>query len=362
MKNNSYKQINSLCKQSYILRYSDKIINKFLGGIKLFKDQTILVTGGTGSWGYELIKQLLIQTPKEIRIFSRNESNQFTMKQEFDNNSKLKFIIGDIKEKDTLDSACTDVDYVFHLAALKHVPVCEDQPIEALKTNVFGTQNIIDVAIQNKVRKVIYISTDKASNPSNFYGLTKALGERLIIHANTLNTETKFVCIRGGNVLGTNGSVIHVFKRQIREKGVIGITDPNMTRFFLSIEDAIKLVFKATFESVGGEIFVMKMPSCRIIDLAMVLIEASNKKNVDIEILGKRPGEKVHELLLSPFESKTTITFDQEYFVILPQIPIEGIMDHYSNYNFVNIDDYDSSKELMNIVDVKEMLMKGGFI
>jgi FlaA1/EpsC-like NDP-sugar epimerase len=328
----------------------------------LFNNQTILVTGGTGSWGYELVRQLLTYNPKEIRIFSRNESNQFTMKQEFDSNPKLNFIIGDIKEKDALLEACDGVDYIFHLAALKHVPVCEDQPIEALKTNVIGTQNIIDAAVSCHVKRVIYISTDKASNPSNFYGLSKAMGERLIIHANTLNTETTFVCIRGGNVLGTNGSVIHVFKKQIQEKGKIGITDLEMTRFFLTIEEAIKLVFKATFESMGGEIFVMKMPACKIIDLAHVLIEASNKENVEVEILGIRPGEKIHELLLSEYESTTTIAYDEEYFVILPQIHIAGLKEHYAAYKAANLISYNSSKGLMSKDEIKEILKKGRFI
>ncbi len=328
----------------------------------MFNNQIILVTGGTGSWGYELVKQLLTYEPKEIRIFSRNESNQFTMKQEFDNNSKLQFIIGDIKEKDVLIEASQDVDYIFHLAALKHVPVCEHQPLEALKTNVNGTQNVIDAAISCNVKRVVYISTDKASNPSNFYGLSKAMGERLIIHANTLNTKTKFVCIRGGNVLGTNGSVIHVFKKQIQEKGKIGITDLEMTRFFLTIEEAIKLVFKATIESVGGEIFVMKMPACKIIDLAQVLVEASNKKDVGVEILGIRPGEKIHELLLSEYESLTTIVYDNEYFVILPPIYIEGLKEHYSKYKPANLINYNSSKDWMSKEEIKEVLKKGRFI
>ncbi|MBY0090737.1 polysaccharide biosynthesis protein [Priestia aryabhattai] len=328
----------------------------------MFSNQIILVTGGTGSWGYELVRQLLTYNPKEIRIFSRNESNQFTMKQEFDNNPKLNFVIGDIKERDSLIEACQDVDYVYHLAALKHVPVCEDQPLEALKTNVNGTQNVIDAAIICNVHRVIYISTDKASNPANFYGLSKAMGERLIIHANTLNTKTRFVCIRGGNVLGTNGSVIHVFKKQIQEKGKIGITDMNMTRFFLTLEDAIKLVFKATFESIGGEIFVMKMPTCKIIDLAYVLIEASNKENINIEVLGIRPGEKIHELLLSEYESTMTIAYDDEYFVILPPIHIEGLKEHYSEYKPVDLTDYNSSKELISKDEIKKMLLDGGFI
>jgi FlaA1/EpsC-like NDP-sugar epimerase len=284
------------------------------------------------------------------------------MKQEFDNDPRLKFIIGDIKEKDGLTEACQNVDYLFHLAALKHVPVCEYQPLEALKTNVHGTQNVIDAAIECNVKRVIYISTDKASNPSNFYGLSKAMGERLIIHANTLNSSTRFVCIRGGNVLGTNGSVIHVFKKQIQEKGKIGITDLEMTRFFLTIEEAIKLVFKATFESLGGEIFVMKMPACKIVDLADVLIEASNKNNVEIDILGVRPGEKIHELLLSEYESQTTIAYDDEYFVILPPIYIDGLKEHYSKFKPANLTNYNSSKELMSKKEIMAVLKKGGFI
>lgn len=330
--------------------------------MKLIKNRTILVTGGTGSWGYELVRQLLDFEPREIRIFSRNESNQFTMKQEFDNNPKLHFIIGDIKEKEALLEACQGVDYIFHLAALKHVPVCEDQPIEALKTNVIGTQNVIEAAISCNVHSVVNISTDKASNPSNFYGLSKAMAERLIIHANTLNTKTRFVCIRGGNVMGTNGSVIHVFKKQIKEKGKIGITDLNMTRFFLTIQEAIKLVFKATFESVGGEIFVMKMPSCKIIELAEVLIEASGKTNVGVEVLGIRPGEKLHEILLSEYESTTAIAYDDEYYVILPAIHIDGIKEHYSKYQPVSLEDYNSGTGLMDKAQIEEMLKNGGFI
>ncbi|QNK47371.1 polysaccharide biosynthesis protein [Brevibacterium sp. PAMC23299] len=328
----------------------------------MIKNRTILVTGGTGSWGYELVKQLLDFEPREIRIFSRNECNQFTMKQEFDNNPKLHFIIGDVKEKEVLMEACQGVDYIFHLAALKHVPVCEDQPIEALKTNVIGTQNVIEAAISCNVHSVVNISTDKASNPSNFYGLSKAMAERLIIHANTLNTNTRFVCIRGGNVLGTNGSVIHVFKKQIKEKGKIGITDLNMTRFFLTIEEAIKLVFKATFESIGGEIFVMKMPSCKIIDLAQVLIDSSDVENVEVDILGIRPGEKLHEILLSEYESTTTIAYDDEYYLILPAIHIDGIKEHYSKYQPVSLEDYNSGTGLMDKAQIEEMLKKGGFI
>ncbi|WP_088103468.1 polysaccharide biosynthesis protein [Halalkalibacter urbisdiaboli] len=328
----------------------------------MFKDKKILVTGGTGSWGYELVSQLLQQQPKAVIIFTRNESNQVAMNRAFLNNKRLQFVIGDVRDKEALVEASRGSDYIFHLAALKHVPVCEEQPYEALKTNVTGTQNVIEAAIENKVKKVIYISTDKAANPSNFYGFTKALGERLIIHANSLPTKTRFVCVRGGNVLGTNGSVIHVFKSQIERDSKIGITDKQMTRFFLTIQDAIKLLFKATYESYGGEIFVMKMPTCKILDLAHVLIEASGKKNVEIEELGVRPGEKLHEILFTEYESQYAVHYDKEYFVILPAIYIDGLQEHYSKYELVNMENYNSSQSLMSMDEIKKMLQKGGFI
>lgn len=327
----------------------------------MFHNKTILITGGTGSWGHELVKQLLDKKPKEIRIFSRNEFSQVEMKRKFDNNL-LTFIIGDIKEKEELTKACTDVDYIFHLAALKHVPVCEAQPLEALKTNVVGTQNVIDAGLVNRVKTVVYISTDKAASPSNFYGMTKSIGEKLIIHANTLSADTKFVCVRGGNVLGTNGSVIHVFKDQIMQKNQVGITDNNMTRFFLTLEDAINLLFKATYESKGGEIFVMKMPTCKIVDLAQVLIESMGKKDVEFVQLGIRPGEKIHEILFSEYESQYTVYFDNDYYVILPTIEIPELKAHYANYQVVNMKDYHSNQSLMTKEEIRSLLIKGGFI
>ncbi|UTE75473.1 polysaccharide biosynthesis protein [Rossellomorea sp. KS-H15a] len=329
----------------------------------MFIDKTILVTGGTGSWGYELVAQLIEKNPKEIRVFSRNETNQVLMKQRFENNPKLTFKIGDVRDKEAVLEGCKGVDYVFHLAALKHVPVCEFQPLEALKTNVVGTQNIIEAAIENNVEKVINISTDKAANPSNFYGFTKAMGEKLIINANVLTDKTKFVCVRGGNVLGTNGSVIHVFKHGIMNKGKIGITDQKMTRFFLTIKDAIKLLFKATYESHGGEIFVMKMPTCKIKDLAQVLIDVySPNKEVIVEESGIRPGEKLHELLLTEFESHNTIVYDNEYFVILPTIPIDGLNEFYKGYPKVDLDTYSSSDNIIDYDEIKSMLKDGGFL
>lgn len=267
-----------------------------------------------------------------------------------------------IRDKEALTAACQDVDYVFHLAALKHVPVCEEHPYEALKTNVVGTQHVIEAAIENQVKKVIYISTDKAANPSNFYGMTKAIGEKLIVYANLLSTHTKFVCVRGGNVLGTNGSVVHVFKNQIRQKGQISITDHNMTRFFLTLKDAISLLFKASIESIGGEIFVMTMPTCRIVDLAEVLIEASGRSDVSVVETGIRPGEKIHEILMSDFESLTTVVYDDEYLVILPTLEIPGLNERYQHLSKVSFNSFSSEHQLMTKDEIRDILRRGGFL
>ena len=327
----------------------------------MFNDTRILVTGGTGSWGHELVRQLLPQNPKKVTIFSRNESSQVAMSRAFEDD-RLSFCVGDIRDKDALMHACQEVDYIFHLAALKHVPVCEEQPYEALKTNVIGTQNVIEAAVENKVKKVIYISTDKAANPSNFYGMTKAIGEKLIVYANLLRSSTKFVCVRGGNVLGTNGSVIHLFMNQIKTKCQIGITDKKMTRFFLTLQDAVTLLFKATKESFGGEVFVMMMPTCRIIDLAEVLIDHSGQDNVRIVETGIRPGEKIHEILMSEYESLTTIVYDDAYLVILPTLDLPGLKEQYSQYSPVDFSSFSSEHDLMNKDAIAALLKRGGFL
>jgi len=326
----------------------------------MFEGRRILVTGGTGSWGYELVRQLLPFNPAEIIVYSRNESSQVAMSRTFEDR-RISFCIGDVRDRGALVKACEGVDMVFHLAALKHVPVCEEQPYEALKTNVIGTQNVIEAAIENKVERVINISTDKAANPSNFYGMTKAIGEKLIVYANLLRTDTKFVCVRGGNVLGTNGSVIHLFMDQIAHKNQLSLTHRNMTRFFLTLEDAIRLLFKATVESVGGEIFVLTMPTCRIIDLADVLMEAMGK-HVDIVETGVRPGEKIHEILLTEYESQNTVIYDDQYLVILPTLEIPGLKECYSSCPPVHFDSFSSSQSLMSKEEIRQMLVRGGFL
>ncbi|MDF9844985.1 MULTISPECIES: polysaccharide biosynthesis protein [unclassified Paenibacillus] len=327
----------------------------------MFNNKRILVTGGTGSWGHELIRQLLPQNPEEIIIFSRSESAQVAMSREYEDN-RLSFVIGDIRDKDALVAACRGVDYIIHLAALKHVPVCEDQPYEALKTNVIGTQNVIEAAIANHVEKAIYISTDKAANPSNFYGMTKAIGEKLFVYANLLRSGTRFVTVRGGNVLGTNGSVVHLFMKQIRDKGQVRITDMHMTRFFLTLRDAISLLFKASEASVGGEIFVMTMPTCRIIDLAEVLIEASGKKDVSIIETGIRPGEKIHEILMSDFESRSTVVYDEQYLVILPTLNMPELKECYQRYAPVSFSSFSSERNLISKDEIRAILQRGGFL
>jgi FlaA1/EpsC-like NDP-sugar epimerase len=292
----------------------------------MFNDKVIFITGGTGSWGHELVRQLLAKySPKEVRIYSRGEHKQVEMKREFGFNPVLKFIVGDVRDKNILGLAMKGADYVFHLAALKHVPVCEENCWEAVLTNIYGTQNVIESAIANNVKKVVDISTDKAVDPFNLYGVTKAAGEKLIINANqNYITDTRFVCIRGGNVMGTNGSVLPLFKEQILEKNEITITDPNMTRYLMSTKEAIGLIFQAVINSVGGEVFVMRMPSTKVSNIANVMIKLFGNKDTKQKIIGVRPGEKLHEVLVSKNEAPRTKIFNDKYYVILPQFEPKG--------------------------------------
>ncbi|WP_206919120.1 polysaccharide biosynthesis protein [Alicyclobacillus suci] len=328
----------------------------------MFKDTTILITGGTGSWGQTLTRALLPLEPREIRIFSRGEFAQVQMQRAFAANDKLRFIIGDIRDLDAVRNACQGVDYVFHLAALKHVPICERQPEETLKTNVTGTQNIISASIEARVQKVIDVSTDKAVEPANFYGMTKALGEKLMIQADEMSKHTRFVCVRGGNVLGSNGSVVPLFIEQIREKRVVTLTSQTMTRFFLTLEDAIGLLLHAATIAQGGEIFVMKMGACKIADLAAVLAQHYADESIDIVEIGIRPGEKLHEVLVSRHEACHTYKFDDQYYVILPQQPKSGLLKTYRAYPRFEREIYESSQNLLSQSEIRQMLKRGGFL
>lgn len=310
----------------------------------MFNNATIFVSGGTGSWGHELVSQMLIKyKPKEIRVYSRGEHKQVEMKQEFKNNPILKFIIGDVRDKNILGMALKNVDYVFHLAALKHVPVCEENCWEAVLTNLYGTQNIIECSIANNVKKVIDISTDKAVDPFNLYGITKAAGEKLIINANKNHiSNISFVCIRGGNVMGTNGSVLPLFRKQIQEKNEITITNPNMTRYLMSTSEAIGLVFEAVLSSKGGELFVMRMPSTKVSNIANVMIKLFGNKDTKQKIIGIRPGEKIHEVLVSKNESPRTKIFNEKYYVILPQYPCKELELKYKNLKPIEYEEFSS--------------------
>lgn len=305
----------------------------------IFKNKKILVTGGTGCIGSEIVKNLLKYKPNVVRIFGNDEDDTFRMMQDLSNRSDVRFLIGDVRDKERLITAMEEVDIVYHAAALKHVPLCEYNPFEAIKTNVLGTQNVIEAAIKIDVEKVINISTDKAVNPTNTMGTTKLLAEKLMIDANFYkgHRKTIFSCVRFGNVLFSRGSVIPLFEEQIKTKKPITVTDPEMTRFMMSIENTIDLVFKATLMAKGGEIFILKMPVLKIKDLADVAIEKYSKKygykreDIKKKIIGLRPGEKFYEELMTETESKKAFETD-DMLIIPPHEQISGRKLKISHY------------------------------
>lgn len=277
-----------------------------------FKGKSILVIGGTGTIGRRIVETLMAWEPSIIRILSRDEGKQFEMAHELDNDDLLRFFIGDVRDKDRVERACRGVDYVFNLAAMKHVPACEYDTYDALKTNVIGTQNVICAAFQNKVERVVFTSTDKAISPTNVMGATKLLAERLMATANYNQgpTGTAFSAVRFGNVMGSRGSVIPLFKSQILRQRKVTITDASMTRFMMSITDAAMLTLQAATMPKGAEILVLKMPVIRLGDLADVVIEETCRKHdippseVRRQEIGLRFGEKMFEELMTIEESK----------------------------------------------------------
>jgi FlaA1/EpsC-like NDP-sugar epimerase len=268
---------------------------------------------------------LLKYDPAVIRVFSNDENAQFDLGQELREDSRLRFLIGDIREKERLTRAVDEINIIFHAAALKHVPLCEYNPFEAVKTNVLGTQNLLQAAMDQEVEKVITISTDKAVNPINVMGATKLLAERLTIAANYYKgmRKTIFSCVRFGNVLGSRGSVVPLFNNQIQKGGPVTLTDPKMLRFVMSIDKAIELVLKSAQIAKGGEIFIFKMPALRINDLAKVMIEklapkyGYHPKDIKIKVVGKRRGEKSYEDLMTEDEASHSYE-TEDMFVILP--------------------------------------------
>ncbi|MFW3441261.1 UDP-N-acetylglucosamine 4,6-dehydratase (inverting) [Aliarcobacter butzleri] len=294
----------------------------------MFNGKNILITGGTGSFGKKYTKILLEKyTPNKIIIYSRDELKQYEMAQEY-NDKCMRYFIGDVRDEARLKKATKDVDFIIHAAALKHVPIAEYNPMECIKTNINGAQNVIDAAIENGVSKVIALSTDKAANPVNLYGATKLASDKLFVAANNLvgTQDTKFSVVRYGNVVGSRGSVVPFFKKLINE-GVkeLPITDEKMTRFFITLEDGVNFVLKNFERMQGGEIFIPKIPSMKIVDMAKAIAP-----NLPHQIIGIRPGEKLHEIMCPADDSHLTLEFEDHY-VIKPTIHFTTRMDYQKN-------------------------------
>lgn len=284
----------------------------------MFKGQSILVTGGTGSFGKRFIKKILADfQPKKVIIYSRDELKQYEMAKSFPEAEypNIRFFLGDVRDQGRLMLALKDVDIVVHAAALKHVPAAEYNPFEFIKTNVLGAQNLIEAAIERGVKKVVALSTDKACNPVNLYGATKLCSDKIFVAGNSYSGQagTKFSVVRYGNVMGSRGSVIPFFM-DIRGKGVLPITDPRMTRFWITLDQGVELVFKALREMKGGEVFVPKIPSMKITDLAQAIAPECR-----LEIKGIRPGEKLHECMIGEDDAPYTYEF-KDHYRILPSI------------------------------------------
>lgn len=324
----------------------------------MLNNKSILITGGTGSFGKAFTKYVLENyDPKKIIIYSRDEFKQFMMQNEFKKYaSKLRFFIGDVRDRERLARAFEGVDYVIHAAALKQVPACEYNPAEAIKTNINGAQNVIDAALDMGVKKVVALSTDKAVNPVNLYGGTKLVSDKLFIAANAYagNKDISFSIVRYGNVAGSRGSVIPFFWNIIKNGGTeLPITDYRMTRFWISLREGVELVIKALAEARGGETFISKIPSFRIIDLAEAMLPGCNMEEVGI-----REGEKLHEMMITAEDSMNTYEYDK-HFIVYPQmvwsesrraVPTgKKVLEGFS-YNS------GSNREWLGVEDIRELL------
>lgn len=330
----------------------------------MFNNKTLLITGGTGSFGNAVMKRFLDTDIKEIRIFSRDEKKQDDMRKLY-KNDKLKFYIGDVRDLASVKNAMYDVDYIFHAAALKQVPSCEFFPLEAVKTNVIGTDHVLTAAIESGVKKVICLSTDKAAYPINAMGISKAMMEKVFVaKANTVNPERTLICgTRYGNVMASRGSVIPLFIDQIKKGQPITITDPNMTRFLMSLEEAVELVIFAFEEAEAGDIMVQKAPASTIEDLAQAIKELFNADN-EIKIIGTRHGEKLYETLLTREEYVVAQDLDGFY-----RVPADKRGLNYDKY-FVDGDqelstevEYNSHNTVrLNIEQIKEKLLNLDYV
>ncbi|WP_088013980.1 SDR family NAD(P)-dependent oxidoreductase [Gottfriedia acidiceleris] len=332
-----------------------------------FKNKKILVIGGTGTIGKNIVKHLLREEPDVIRILSRDEYKQFNLKIEFNNDSRLRFLIGDIRNYDRVLSAMEDIDYVFHTAAMKHVEFCEYNPFEAVLTNVIGTYNVISAAKNQNVKKVVFTSTDKAISPTNNYGATKLTAEKLISSAEYSkgSKNTIFSSVRFGNVIGSRGSVIPLFIKQVKEKNFVTVTDLSMTRFMMTLEQATKLTIESLKIAQGGETFILKMPVINLKDLAEIVIEeTSNKfgidrKNIKINEIGLKPGEKKYEELMTYEES--LVSFELPDLYIIPSF--FSTIKIYKGANKTKPGTYSSEGQIqLNKEQVRQIILQENLI
>jgi len=332
------------------------------------RGKQILVTGGCGSIGSQITKRVLDLGADTVRVLENDEAGLFELQQKIDDGNRLRTLLGDIRDRDRLRLAMEDIDVVFHAAALKHVELNEYNPFEAVQTNVQGTQNLVRAALEEEVESFVAISTDKASNPTSVMGATKLLSERLVIAANAYKgrRDTQFSCVRFGNVLGSSGSVIPLFYDQIRSGGPVTVTDPEMTRFLMPIEEAVDLVLEANKRMDGGEVFVLKMPTFDVGTLAETMIDAyaptvnRRSEDIEIDIIGPRPGERMHEKLISNDELQNTVE-QSEMYVIYPEIDLEEYHQHEetislgSEYTSASKDQM-SADELLNMIEHADVL------
>lgn len=325
----------------------------------MFKGKKILITGGTGSLGSALTKKLLETDVDVIRIFSRDELKQVQMESEF-GDERLRFLIGDVRDKERLERALEDIDIVIHAAALKHVPVIEYNPFEAVKTNVYGTQNLIDACLLNNVELVLGIGTDKAVSPFNTYGATKFLMERLFVSANYYkgNHNIRFSCVRYGNVLGSRGSIVPTFIQQIRSGKNVTVTDPEMTRFNITMEHALKLIIRVIENSHGGELFIPKLDAFKVGDMKDAITDLLGSNN-NTELIPIRPGEKYHEILISKDEIRNTYENDKDYIILDKQLQEENFEDKQKMRKTTLTDEYGSNKvRLLTKNEIKNILIQ----
>lgn len=330
----------------------------------MFTDKVLMITGGTGSFGHTILKRFLNSSIKEIRIFSRDEKKQEDMRNEIDND-KVKYYIGDVRDYNSLSDAMTGVDFVFHAAALKQVPSCEFYPMEAVRTNILGTENVLRAGIVNAVKRIVVLSSDKAVYPINAMGISKAMAEKIVVATSRLcdKTETVICATRYGNVMASRGSVIPLFISQIKKNQDLTVTDPNMTRFLMSLEDSVDLVIHAFNHAKSGDIFVQKSPASRVADLAQALLELFNSK-CHLKIIGTRHGEKLYESLVSR-EEMAKAHDNGKYYCI----PADNRDLNYKKY-FIegeevisNFDDYTShNTQQLTVSEIKNLLLRLDFV